>query len=412
MLAILTGNVGISGGNSGAREGSYSLPFVRMPTFENPIQTSISMFLWTDAIERGPAMTATRDGVRGKDKLDVPIKMIWNYAGNCLINQHSQINRTHEILQDDKKCELIVVIDNHMTSSAKYADILLPDCTASEQMDFALDASCGNMAYVIFADRAIKPRFECKTIYEMTSEIAKRMGVVDKFTEGRTQEGWMRHLYEQSRAAIPELPDFDTFRRQGIFKKRDPEGHFVAYKAFREDPQANPLTTPSGKIEIYSAELAHKAATWELEEGDVIHPLPVYSPGFENYQDPIQKKWPLQLTGFHYKARAHSTYGNVDVLQAACRQEMWINPIDARARGIKNGDEIRIFNDRREVRIAAKVTPRIIPGVVALGEGAWYAPDADRIDRAGSINVLTTQRPSPLAKGNPSHSNLVQVEKV
>ncbi len=118
-------------------------------------------------------MTALRDGVRGKDKLDVPIKMIWNYAGNCLINQHSEINRTHEILQDDKKCEMIVVIDCHMTSSAKYADILLPDCTASEQMDFALDASCGNMSYIIFADQAIKPRFECKTIYEMTTELAK-----------------------------------------------------------------------------------------------------------------------------------------------------------------------------------------------------------------------------------------------
>ncbi|MDF3008911.1 MAG: dimethylsulfoxide reductase subunit, partial [Enterobacter kobei] len=126
------------------------------------VQTSISMFMWTDAIERGPEMTATRDGVRGKDKLDVPIKMIWNYAGNCLINQHSDINRTHEILQDDKKCELIVVVDCHMTASAKYADIILPDCTASEQMDFALDASCGNMDYVIFADQAISPLFECK----------------------------------------------------------------------------------------------------------------------------------------------------------------------------------------------------------------------------------------------------------
>ncbi len=82
MLAILTGNVGINGGNTGAREGSYSIPFVRMPTLTNPVTTSISMFMWTDAILRGPEMTATRDGVRGKDKLDVPIKMVWNYAGN------------------------------------------------------------------------------------------------------------------------------------------------------------------------------------------------------------------------------------------------------------------------------------------------------------------------------------------
>ena len=412
MLAILTGNVGINGGNTGAREGSYSLPFERMPTLDNPVETSISMFMWTDAIERGTEMTALRDGVRGKDKLDVPIKMVWNYAGNCLINQHSEINRTHDILQDDKKCEMIVVIDCHMTSSAKYADILLPDCTASEQMDFALDASCGNMSYVIFADQAIKPRFECKTIYEMTSELAKRMGVEQRFTEGRTQEEWLRHLYEQSRKAIPALLPFDEFRKQGIFKQRDPEGHHVAYKAFREDPAANPLTTPSGKIEIYSAQLAEIAATWELKEQDVIDPLPIYSPGFENYDDPLAEKYPLQLTGFHYKARTHSTYGNVDVLKAACRQEMWINPLDAQKRGIANGDRIRIFNDRGEVHIEAKVTPRMIPGVVALGEGAWYNPDAGRVDQAGSINVLTTQRPSPLAKGNPSHTNLVQVEKL
>ncbi|EDN2314270.1 dimethyl sulfoxide reductase subunit A [Salmonella enterica] len=411
MLAILTGNVGINGGNSGAREGSYALPFERMPTLENPVETSISMFMWTDAIERGPEMTALRDGVRGKDKLDVPIKMIWNYAGNCLINQHSEINRTHEILQDDKKCEMIVVIDCHMTSSAKYADILLPDCTASEQMDFALDASCGNMSYVIFTDQAIKPRFECKTIYEMTSELAKRLGVEQQFTEGRTQEEWMRHLYEQSRKSIPNLPTFEEFRKQGIFKQRDPEGHHVAYKDFREDPQANPLTTPSGKIEIYSQALADIAATWELPEGDVIDPLPIYTPGFENYNDPLTDKFPLQLTGFHYKARVHSTYGNVDVLKAACRQEMWINPMDAQKRGINNGDKVRIFNDRGEVHIEAKVTPRMMPGVVALGEGAWYDPDAKRVDQGGCINVLTTQRPSPLAKGNPSHTNLVQVEK-
>lgn len=412
MLAILTGNVGINGGNSGAREGSYSLPFVRMPTLENPIQTSISMFMWTDAIERGPEMTALRDGVRGKDKLDVPIKMIWNYAGNCLINQHSEINRTHEILQDDKKCELIVVIDCHMTSSAKYADILLPDCTASEQMDFALDASCGNMSYVIFNDQVIKPRFECKTIYEMTSELAKRLGVEQQFTEGRTQEEWMRHLYAQSREAIPELPTFEEFRKQGIFKKRDPQGHHVAYKAFREDPQANPLTTPSGKIEIYSQALADIAATWEFFFFNDTATTEIYTPGFESYQDPLNKQYPLQLTGFHYKSRVHSTYGNVDVLKAACRQEMWINPLDAQKRGINNGDKVRIFNDRGEVHIEAKVTPRMMPGVVALGEGAWYDPDAKRVDKGGCINVLTTQRPSPLAKGNPSHTNLVQVEKV
>ncbi|KHT62855.1 dimethyl sulfoxide reductase [Photobacterium gaetbulicola] len=412
MLALLTGNLGINGGGSGARESDYNIPFVRFPIPENPIKTSISMFLWTDAIVRGPEMTATKDGVRGKDKLDVPIKFIWNYAGNCLINQHSDINRTHDILQDDKACEMIVVIDNHMTSSAKYADILLPDLTTSEQADFCMDTKAANMPYFIYADKAIEPQFEARGIYEMCTEIAKRLGIEKEFTEGRDQQGWLEHLYKLTRENDPSLPDFETVRKQGIVKRRDPNGHFVAYKAFRDNPEQNPLSTPSGKVEIYSERLANLAKEWELPEGDVIHPLPVHVSTAEGWDDPNRSKYPLQLTGFHYKARCHSTYGNVDIIKEAAPQEMWMNPVDAEQRGVKNGDLIRIFNDRGEVHINAKVTPRMMPGVVALGEGAWYAPDGQKVDHGGCINVLTTQRPSPLAKGNPQHTNLVEVQLV
>ncbi|WP_433925141.1 DMSO/selenate family reductase complex A subunit [Pasteurella multocida] len=412
MLPILTGNVGINGGNTGARESTYKVPFVRMPTLTNPVKASIPMFLWTDAIFRAHEMTALTDGIRGVEKLTAPIKVIWNYASNCLINQHSDINRTHETLQDETQCELIITIDNHMTSTAKYSDILLPDCTASEQMDFCTDAFVANMNYVIFADQVIPPSFECRNIYDMLTDLAEKMGVKQAFTEGRTQEEWLRHIYQQSRENLPELPTFEEFRQQGIFKKVDPNGFYVAYKAFREDPQANPLKTPSGKIEIYSERLAEIAKTWSLKDDEVIHPLPVHADSFEHYGDKLMEKYPLQMTGFHYKARTHSTYGNVDVIKAATPQEVWINPIDAQARDIKNGDMIRIFNDRGEVQIHAKVTPRIIPGVVALSEGAWYAPDSQGVDHSGCVNVLTTQRPSPLAKGNPQHSNLVQVAKV
>ena len=103
-------------------------------------------------------------------------------------------------------------------------------------------------------------------------------------------------------------------KKIGIFKKRDPKGHFVAYKAFREDPEKNPLKTPSGKIEIYSEALAKIAQTWELEEDDVIHPLPIYHAGFNGVDDPKRKDYPFQMIGFHYKARTHSSYGNVDIL--------------------------------------------------------------------------------------------------
>lgn len=416
MLPILTGNVGINGGNSGARESTYTITIERMPLPENPVKTQISCFSWTDAIDRGAEMTATRDGVRGKEKLDVPIKFIWNYAGNTIINQHSDINKTHEILQDESKCETIVVIENFMTSSAKYADILLPDLMTVEQEDIIPNDYAGNMGYLIFIQPVTSAKFERKPIYWILSEVAKRLGedVHQKFTEGRTQEQWLQHLYAKMLAKDPALPSYDELKKMGIYKRKDPNGHFVAYRDFRKDPVANPLKTPSGKIEIYSSRLADIAAKWQLEKDETISPLPVYASTFEGWDDPLREKFPLQMFGFHYKARTHSSYGNVDVLQAACRQEVWLNPLDAEKRGIKNGDMVRVFNARGELRIPAKVTPRIMPGVSAMGQGAWHDANmnGDRIDRGSCINTLTTHRPSPLAKGNPQHTNLVEIEKV
>lgn len=305
MLPILTGNVGINGGNSGARESTYTITIERMPLPENPVKTQISCFSWTDAIDRGAEMTATRDGVRGKEKLDVPIKFIWNYAGNTIINQHSDINKTHEILQDESKCETIVVIENFMTSSAKYADILLPDLMTVEQEDIIPNDYVGNMGYLIFIQPVTSAKFERKPIYWILSEVAKRLGedVHQKFTEGRTQEQWLQHLYAKMLAKDPALPSYDELKKMGIYKRKDPNGHFVAYRDFRKDPVANPLKTPSGKIEIYSSRLADIAAKWQLEKDETISPLPVYASTFEGWDDPLREKFPLQMFGFHLRSK-------------------------------------------------------------------------------------------------------------
>ncbi|CAM7628410.1 Dimethyl sulfoxide reductase subunit A [Lelliottia nimipressuralis] len=344
------------------------------------------------------------------------VEFIWNYAGNTITNQHSDINKTHDILQDESLCETIVVIDNFMTSSAKYADILLPDLMTVEQEDIIPNDYAGNMGYLIFLQPVTAPKFERKPIYWIMSEVAKRLGpdVYQQFTEGRTQEEWLKLLYAKMLAKDPQLPSYDALKEMGIYKRKDPNGHFVAYKQFRDDPQANPLKTPSGKIEIYSSQLAKIASSWELEKDETISPLPVYASTFDGWDAPERSKFPLQLFGFHFKARTHSSYGNIDILQAACRQEVWLNPVDADQRGIKNGDLVRVFNARGEVRIPVKVTPRIMPGVSAMGQGAWHDANmsGDRVDHGSCINTLTTHRPSPLAKGNPQHTNLVQIEKV
>lgn len=410
-LAAMTGNIGISGGGTGGREASYGLALAAFPTLTNPIQTAISVYGWTDAIERGPQMTATADGVRGKDKLDVPIKFIWNYASNALVNQHGDTNRTTKLLQDESLCEMIVVIDNQMTVSARYADILLPDVTNTEQADLAPGGSAGNLGYIIFADQVIEPLFECKTIYEMCSEIAKRMGVEQKFTEGKTQEQWLREIVAASQKTEPDLPGFEELRKMGIWKKANPDKHVIPLKEFRQDPVANPLGTPSGKIEIYSAQIAELSRTWTLPEGDKLTPVPEYVSTWEGPEDPLRAKYPLQCIGHHYKARTHSTYGNVPWLKQAHPQMVWINPVDAKARAIEDGDRVHVFNDRGRVEIVAKVTPRIAPGVISIPQGAWYAPSADGVDTGGCVNTLTSWRPTPLAKGNAQHTVLAQVEK-
>ncbi|PJE78078.1 Dimethyl sulfoxide reductase DmsA [invertebrate metagenome] len=409
MLAVMTGNVGIPGGGTGAREGSYSIPFSAFPELENPVTTAIPMFLWTDAIYRHKEMTALTDGIRGADRLKAPIKFIWNYAGNCLVNQHADTNRTHKILQDDTQCEIIVVVDNHMTASARYADILLPDLTAAEQPDFTTNGSCGNMGYAIFCDTAVKPLYECRSIYSICSSLAKRLGIEQQYTEGRSQEEWLQAIYKESRKINSHLPDFQTFRKQGIVKQKNPGEPHVEFRSFRENPESHPLGTPSGKIEIYSQRLADIAGSWKLGKDDIIKPLPEYAPSWEGHQSALTEKYPLQMFGFHFKARTHSTYGNVDLLKDANRQELWLNPVDAQKRGIKDGALLKVWNNRGEIRIIAKVTERIIPGTVAMGQGSWYAPDKNGIDRGACMNTLTTQRPSPLAKGNPQHTNLVEV---
>lgn len=414
MLALLTGNIGLPGTNTGLREGDASLGEPGMSIGTNPVKTKISVFSWTDAIDRGTEMTALKDGVRGKDKLDVPIKFMFVTQSNSLINQHSDTNRTHEILQDESKCEFILVVDNQMTASARYADILLPDVSSFELWDLAADGyASGALTFMVSLQPAVAPPGEAKPLHNMCAELARRFGKEEEFTEGRqTTAEWAEYFYDEIQKKYPDqLPDYETFKQKGVIRVKPNGDNSVALKGFRADPVANPLKTPSGKIEIYSEALAKIAQTWELEEGEVISPLPQYVTTWESHLDPKTKDFPLQLIGYHTKGRTHSTYHNVDWLRKVAPDEVWINPIDASQRSIKAGDLVHVYNERGTVEIPAKVTPRIMPGVVAIPQGAWYQPKGN-VDVGACINTLTTLRPSPLAKGNPQHTNLVEIKKV
>ena len=414
-LAALTGNVGIPGGGTGGREGYYWPITKWFPDGDNPVTTQISMFSWTDAIERGPELTALADGVRGKDKLDVGIKFMLQYGGNMLASQHADINRTRKILSDESMCEFICVVDNQMTASANMADLVLPDTTTAERWDLVPSEYTGDMAYLIMAEKTIEPIFDSMPAYEMCTGIAQRMGIEQEFTEGRDLEGWARWMQAETVREHPEFPTFDELREIGVYRYSNPDGFTVALKDFRDDPEANPLNTPSGKIEIFSTGLWEMSKTWQFpnaEPGDVITALPEH---VDTWEGPVEartnKDFPLQVIGHHFKGRTHSTYGNLSKSKEAHPQMVWINTMDAQDRGIAEGDLVEVFNDRGRIRIPARVTPRIMPGVLSVPQGAWFKLDADGVDIGGAVNTLTKIHPSPIAKGNAQHTALAQVVK-
>ncbi|HIY83956.1 MAG TPA: molybdopterin-dependent oxidoreductase [Candidatus Rubneribacter avistercoris] len=411
-LPCLVGQIGLPGTNNGTREARNSPALESFSAGENPVEASIPCFLFTDAIDHGTEMTSKNAGVKGVDKLPTNIKYMINYAGNCLTNQHSDINKAHEILADDSKCEFILGIDTVMCDSMNYSDIVLPDLFRFEQTSQISTGS--DWGYIITGTACTTPKFERKTAYEMASMMAEKLGVKDEFTEGKTEEEWIKELYEASRAEDDKLPEWDEMVEQGVYTRAyDP---VVSMKKFRDDPVANALTTPSGKIEIFSEKLLQFTEGWELTEGDTLPgmetlpPIPVYIPewyGVETTTD----EYPLALSGFHYRGRIHSSWGFLPELKEVNPQEAWINPADAEPRGIKQGDTVHVKNEFGEIELLAKVTPRVVPGVVAVSQGAWFDADEKGVDVGGSINTLTTQRPSPLSKGNPQHTNICEVTK-
>ena len=319
------------------------------------------------------------------------------------------------MLQAETKLEFVVVCDNMMTPSCRYADILLPDTLGPETNDAACQGgSHGDVAEMLAIQKAVEPRFEEKPSWEICRLIAAKLGLEEKFTEGRTQEEWVRWCYDETRKKVPQLPDFDTFWKNGMAKvwgyRKDP----IALEAFRRDPEKHKLKTPSGKIEIYSERLAKETADWKLAEGDVISPIPVFWRTWDMPGDPLAKKYPLQCFGFHGHGRIHSTFHNLPHLRDLHPDVVFMNPLDAEKRGIEDGDTVQVFNDRGIVQLPARVTPRIMPGVITIPQGAWYKPEVingKRVDVGGCINTLTAHRPSPYAKGNAQHNILVDVRK-
>lgn len=407
LLACMTGNVGISGGWASGTADWMEHKKPSWPKQVNHYNRQIPVYLWTEAVLHGHTMNQ-QDGVQWIDGPEEPvtlesdIKMILNLAGNTLINQHGDINRTAEILRDESKCEFIVVSDLFMTASAKYADILLPGISMFECENITMLWKYGN--FLGFNNKVIEPLYEGRFEYDWLAEVADRLGLKEQFTCGRTSSEWLEYLYEELRKTETELPDYEDFKKQALFRYQKQPVQ-PAFAEERRDPQAHPFPTKSGKIEIFSEKV------YRTEFKEFVPAIPRYVPPVEGPQDPLTEKYPLQLTGWHTKRRCHTIHDNNQAMHKIDPQMLWMNPVDAATRNLQDGDLAEVFNDRGRIRMPVRVTDRIMPGVTAISQGAWYRPDENGTDTAGSINVLTSLHPTPYARGNGQHTNLVEVTR-
>ncbi len=426
VLAAITGNVGVAGGwASGlALQAPDGGPLWNVfPVGRNPVGASIPVFLWTEAVLRGRELGA-EDGVlfdeavpegrtvredRGGNvdpdrRLDAEIKLIWAVASNALLNQHAHIDRTARILANEELVEFIAVQDNFLTPTGRFADLVLPACTQFETWGLEDGWKYGDE--VILMPPLVEPLAETKSDYRICAEVAERLGIGEAYTEGRDERGWIAWAVERYRERrFPDIPSLDELEagNAGVWSRPVTEPA-VAFADFRADPEAHPLPTSSGRIEIFSKQLH------DMGRPDEVPAVPKYVPEWESPFGPEAASHPLQAMGHHTMARVHSTHANNDWLAEAFPQRLFINELDARERAIRDGDRVRVFNHRGATVLPCRVTNRIMPGVVDIPQGAWWTPGEGGEDEAGSVNVLTSERWTPLAKGTAQHTMMVQVE--
>ena len=471
MLAAALGQVGLPGTNNGMNVAWGGGFLTRVSAGKNPIPLRIPAYRFLDAIENGEALGA-REGVRGLPEascedagrsgfateagpeqafhseratdsvqhqdgaahLPCSIKAIICHGGNCLTNQHGDVNRAHRVLGDPTKCEFILNGDVEFTDSARYAEIVLPDLFRMEQ-ESAMDGDAWGRRIAVGTGE-LGARFERRGAWNTCVELAKRWGIEDAFTEGRTEGEWIRHLYEGDRERSTGLPTFDQLLEEGLAWRADRTEPFVALADWRSNPVAHPLDTPSGKIELFSEQLAAAAeALRGTPDEGAITPIPTYVPEWgpaefavgqaasdeaqapsagpradgqesEMGTEPTRDQ-PLRVFGFHSVARIHSSWGNVPAVSRRVPQVISINPADADARGIATGDLVEASNRFGTLRLPAHVTDDVIAGTIVMPQGAWWQAESDvaePIDVGGCINTLTISRPSPLAFGNPQHT--------
>ncbi len=337
------------------------------------------------------------------------IRLVY-WAGGNPFHHHQDLNRLRLAW---RKPETVIFHEQFWTPAAKMADIVLPATTTLERDDIGYGP---REPYLIAMKKACEPIGEARDDYAIFQAIAQRMGVGEIHSEGREIGEWLSHIYEDGRVRSAKagvgLPPFEEFWEAGIAEPTGTQDAPLMFEAFRADPVANPLKTPSGKIEIYSERIASFGY-------DDCPPHATWLEPIEWLGSKTAERYPLHMLSDQPADKLHSQLDHGPHSRATKikgRQPITLHPEDAAARGLSDGDLVRVFNDRGACLAAARLSDRIGRGVVRLSTGAWFDPagtESNRpLEKHGNPNTLTIDiGASKLSQGCSAQTCLVEVER-
>lgn len=414
MLAAMVGQIGLPGGGFGCGYGTGGagvprrhFPVPKLPAGRNPTGAYIPVARISDMLlNPGGECRFNGQTIRYPDT-----RLIYWVGGNPF-HHHQDLGK---LLRGWQRPDTVVVHDAWWTPIARQADIVLPCTTALERDDLS-SAVLLSDRYIVANRAAIAPIGQARPEFDIFAALAERNSVGAAFTEGRDAAGWLRHVYEEARTGAVRmqvrLPDFDSFWQTGQVEIPAKAEAHVMLAGFRADPDAHRLGTPSGRIELYSETIAGFAY-------DDCPPHPAWLEPAEWLGSPLATQYPLHLVTNQPRTRLHSQLDMGRVSQAskiAGREPVLMHPTDAAARGLSEGDVVRLHNARGACLAGLHVTDLIRPGVVQIATGAWYDPaepsNPDSLCKHGNPNALTLDiGSSALAQAPISQTTLVEVSR-
>lgn len=347
------------------------------------------------------------------------IDFIYWAGGNPICHQQ-QVNKN---VKAWRKPRTVVVNSIYWTPTARMADVVFPITTEYERNDITMAGDYSNK-WVAPMKQVVEKQNDAVDDYKVFSDLCLAYGgekLYDAYTDGGKNEfDWIKKFYDAAYNSVKAIPDFNNPLKEfsefwndnkPVSFEPTPESEaYVRYADFREDPILESLGTPSGLIEIYSE-------TIEKMHYNDCGPHP-------KWYEPVEwlgmkdKPAEFAMTSPHSEYRLHSQLSQTglrDKYAVAGHEPIYMNSEDAKKKGIKDGDVVRVFNKRGEALAGAVLDDGILSGVVRLKEGAWYDPSdpsKPSLCRNGLANVMTLDIPtSKLAQANIAHTCLVNVEK-